>query len=123
MKEKSKEVLAQINDMKRIYIYFNQIKTKRNIVAYGDMILKAHHLLSSNNKILNICQNLFRHIIVDEFQDNNHALNEVVKLLSGKRQSVTVVGDDDQVIYSFRGASSYNIEVFNKMYGGNKKPR
>ena len=119
--EKSKEVLAQINDLKRIFIYFNQIKTKRNIVDYGDMILKAHHLLSSNNKILNICQNRFRHIIVDEFQDNNHALNEVVKLLSGKRQSVTVVGDDDQVIYSFRGASSYNIEVFNKMYGGNKK--
>ena len=121
IQEENKEILAQINDLKRIFIHFNQIKTKRNILDYGDMILKAHHLLSSNKKVLNICQNRFRHIIVDEFQDNNHALNEVVSLLSGKRKSVTVVGDDDQVIYSFRGASSYNIEVFKRMYGTNKK--
>lgn len=119
--ENNEEKLAQINDLKRVYFYFNQMKAQRNLVDYGDMIVKAHHLLSSSNKILNICQNRYRHIIVDEFQDNNLALNEVVRLISGKRQSVTVVGDDDQVIYSFRGASTYNIEVFRKMYGDNKK--
>jgi DNA helicase-2/ATP-dependent DNA helicase PcrA len=54
---------------------------------------------------------------VDEFQDNNYALNEIIALVAGDRKFITVVGDDDQVIYSFRGANSYNIQAFKDRYG------
>ena len=84
------------------------------------MILSAFNLLSKNEEVLEAVQNHFRHIIIDEFQDNNFALNEVINLITGKRNFITVVGDDDQVIYSFRGASSFNIKYFEQNFGSYK---
>ncbi len=110
------EQTAQLRDLKRIHGYYKQLKKQANVVDYSDMIVHAYELLSNEEKILSNCKNRYRHIILDEFQDNNFALNEVVRLLAEDRQSVTVVGDDDQVIYSFRGASAYNIKVFNDTY-------
>ena len=97
---------------------FQDWKKKINVVDYGDMILSAYTLLTSDSSVLNAVQNQFRHIIVDEFQDNNFALNEIMGLIAGKRKFITVVGDDDQVIYSFRGANSYNIQAFEDRYSG-----
>ena len=88
------------------------MEKKLNVIDYGDMVLLAFDLLSKNEEALASVQNHFRHIIIDEFQDNNFALNEIMTLTTGKRKFITVVGDDDQVIYSFRGASSYNIQFF-----------
>ncbi len=115
--EMEREPLAQLNDLRRLHGLYQKLKREANVVDYGDMIVRAHHLLKSDPKILSSCRDRFRHIIVDEFQDNNFALNEVVRLLANSRQSVTVVGDDDQVIYSFRGASAYNIKAFRDTYG------
>ncbi len=111
------EQTAQLRDLRRINSRYQQLKKQANVVDYSDMIVHAYQLLSKEEKILNNCRDRYRHIIVDEFQDNNFALNEVVRLLAEKRQSVTVVGDDDQVIYSFRGASAYNIKAFHDTYG------
>ena len=97
---------------------FQNWKKKINVVDYGDMILSAYNLLTSDSSVLNEVQDQFRHIIVDEFQDNNFALNEIMGLIAGKRKFITVVGDDDQVIYSFRGANSYNIQAFEDRYSG-----
>ena len=114
------EIVNQLKDLKRIFPLFQSWKKEINVIDYGDMIYSAYHILSSNNKVLSNTQDTYRHIIVDEFQDNNFALNEIVDLIAGKRQFITVVGDDDQVIYSFRGANNYNISAFRERYGKHK---
>ena len=105
--ETDTEVLAQIRDLRRIYGLYQAMKKDLDTVDYGDMILQAHELLQSDEIALKACRDRFRHIIVDEFQDNNFALNKIVGLLAHKRQSVTVVGDDDQVIYIFSGLLAF----------------
>ncbi|MBA65490.1 MAG: hypothetical protein CMG55_06795 [Candidatus Marinimicrobia bacterium] len=112
----TEEIANQLKDLQRIYPQFQIWKEKMNVLDYGDMVLLAYKLLSTKKDILQNVQNHFRHIIIDEFQDNNFALNEIITLIAGKRKFITVVGDDDQVIYSFRGASSYNIHSFQKLY-------
>lgn len=114
----SAETAAQINDLKRIFPKFQRWKRHMNVVDYGDMILLAYKLLKENEPILRLVQNKYQHVIVDEFQDNNYALNEIIGLIADKHQQITVVGDEDQTIYSFRGANSYNISEFKKRFGG-----
>ena len=114
----TEEIANQLRDLKRIYPMFQAWKKKINVVDYGDMILSAYTLLTSDPSVLKEVQDQFRHIIVDEFQDNNFALNEIMGLIAGQRKFITVVGDDDQVIYSFRGANSYNIQAFEDRYAG-----
>ena len=110
------EIANQLKDLQGIYPFFKSWKKQLNVIDYGDMIESAFRLLQSNKRILKKVQNQYRHLIVDEFQDNNFALNEIIGLIAGNRQSITVVGDDDQVIYSFRGANSYNIQAFKDRY-------
>ncbi|MEA1882169.1 MAG: ATP-dependent helicase, partial [Candidatus Marinimicrobia bacterium] len=110
------EICAQLEDLKRIYPIFQQWKQNMNVVDYGDMILSAFELLNSNSAVLEKVQGKFQHLIIDEFQDNNFALNEVIDLIAQKHQQITVVGDEDQVIYSFRGASIHNIHLFRDRY-------
>lgn len=115
------EIMDQIEDLRRVYELYQRMKSEINVVDYGDMILKAHQILAEDQVALAAAQEQFRHIVVDEFQDNNYALNEIIRLLASEQQSVTVVGDDDQVIYSFRGASAYNIKAFKDTYGDHHK--
>ena len=110
------EICAQLTDLKRIYPIFQEWKQQMNVVDYGDMILTAFELLKSNSSILKKVQSQYQHLIIDEFQDNNFALNAVTSLISQKYQQITVVGDEDQVIYSFRGASIHNIHLFREKY-------
>ena len=114
----SDETIAQINDLKRIFPKFQRWKRHMNVVDYGDMILLAYNLLKENKTILKNVQEKYQHVIVDEFQDNNFALNEIIGLIAQHHQHITVVGDEDQTIYSFRGANSYNISEFKKRFGG-----
>ena len=115
------ETRQQLSDLKRIYPLFQSWKEELNVVDYGDMILSAYQMISTNKSILKNIQDNYRHIIIDEFQDNNFALNEIVNLIAGKRNYVTAVGDDDQVIYSFRGANNFNIQAFRERYGDHEK--
>ena len=112
------ETVAQIDDLKRIFPIFQKWKREMNVVDYGDMILLAYDLLKDNSTVLRNVQAQFQHIIVDEFQDNNFALNEIIGLIAKEHRHITVVGDEDQVIYSFRGANSYNISAFKNRFGG-----
>ena len=114
--DNSEEIRNQLIDLKRIYPIFQKWKKEINAIDYGDMILSCYELLKSNNKILTLVQNKYRNVIIDEFQDNNFALNEIINLIVGKRNHITVVGDDDQVIYSFRGANMFNIKEFQDKY-------
>ncbi len=115
------EIADQITDLKRIYPLFQSWKKEINVVDYGDMILSTYTMLSSDKALLEKVQEQYRHIIVDEFQDNNIALNRIMSLISGNRKFITVVGDDDQVIYSFRGANAYNIQAFKDQYKDHEK--
>ena len=117
-KEFPPETVAQLNDLKRIFPLFQQWKQDIKVVDYGDMILRAYNLLKRNNTVLQAVQEKYQHVIIDEFQDNNFALNEIIGLIAQNHRQITVVGDEDQTIYSFRGANSYNISEFKKRFGG-----
>jgi DNA helicase-2/ATP-dependent DNA helicase PcrA len=112
----TEETSAQLSDLKRIYPLFQKWKKEQNFVDFGDMILNCYDLLKTNKSVLNQIQNQYKYIIIDEFQDNNFALNEVLSQIVGSNGQITVVGDEDQVVYSFRGASKYNVTAFRNKY-------
>lgn len=109
------ERAAQTADLIRVANKYREWKHADGLVDYGDMIQQCYELMLDDT-VLEKLQQRFQNLIIDEFQDNNFALNEVINHLGGKRQSITVVGDDDQVIFSFRGASAYNIADFRQRY-------
>lgn len=95
--------------------YQNRLKSA-NALDFDDLIYKTVELLESFPEELEYYQNRFRYIMVDEYQDTNHAQFRLVQLLSQKHQNLCVVGDDDQSIYRFRGATIENILNFEKQF-------
>ena len=95
--------------------YQNRLKSA-NALDFDDLIYKTVELLESFPEELEYYQNRFRYIMVDEYQDTNHAQFRLVHLLSQKHQNLCVVGDDDQSIYRFRGATIENILNFEKQF-------
>lgn len=89
-------------------------------VDFGDLILKSVQLLRNNSEIQQRLSRKFQVILVDEYQDSNIAQFELLKLLAGDGRSLTVVGDDDQSIYKFRGAEVQNIIGFPEYFSGTK---
>lgn len=83
---------------------------------FDDLICQAVYLLQQNPEVLAYYQNKFKYIMVDEYQDTNHAQYMLVKLLAQKSSNLCVVGDDDQSIYKFRGATIENIMSFEKTF-------
>ncbi len=83
---------------------------------FDDLLIKPIELFQENPEILERYQDRFRYILIDEYQDTNHAQYIVTKLLAAKFQNITVVGDDAQSIYSFRGADISNILNFEEDY-------
>ena len=85
-----------------------------NAVDFGDLILESIRLFENNQDILESYQNRFKYILVDEYQDTNVSQYKLLKLLTGRYQNICCVGDDDQSIYSWRGAEISNILRFEK---------
>ena len=83
---------------------------------FDDLLLKTNELLSRFPEVLSKYQNLFKYVLVDEYQDTNHSQYLIVRALSDKFQNICVVGDDAQSIYGFRGANINNILNFQKDY-------
>ena len=83
---------------------------------FDDLLLKTNELLSRFPEVLSKYQNMFKYVLVDEYQDTNHSQYLIVKALSDKFQNICVVGDDAQSIYGFRGANINNILNFQKDY-------
>lgn len=80
------------------------------------MIFRTVELLQNNEEVRNYYQNKFKYILVDEYQDTNHAQYVLTSLLAEKYRNICVVGDDDQSIYKFRGATIQNILSFEERY-------
>ena len=89
---------------------------KAGAMDFDDLLLKTNELLSRFPQVLSKYQNMFRYVLVDEYQDTNHSQYLIVKALSDKFQNICVVGDDAQSIYGFRGANINNILNFQKDY-------
>ena len=97
--------------------YQAQLKDN-NALDFDDIIFLTVQLLRQNEEILHYYQKKFRYVLVDEYQDTNHMQYLLTALLAGGRQNICVVGDDDQSIYRFRGATIENILSFEKQYPG-----
>ena len=97
--------------------YQKQLK-ENNAVDFDDIISLTVQLLQSDEEVRWYYQNQFRYVLIDEYQDTNHLQYLLASLLSGGRENICVVGDDDQSIYRFRGATIENILDFEKQYKG-----
>ena len=104
----------------KIYnIYQTRLKDN-NSMDFDDLIMQTSILFFTNPKVLEKYQDKFKYIMVDEYQDTNHAQYKLVNLLSKKHKNIFVVGDDWQSIYKWRGADIKNILEFEKSYAGAK---
>ncbi|MCA9388606.1 ATP-dependent helicase [Candidatus Berkelbacteria bacterium] len=99
-----------------IYQAYEDYKASSGVVDFGDQILMLIKLFKHHPKKLRQLQSQFKFVLVDEFQDTNIGQYQLVKLLASKHSNLTVVGDDDQAIYKFRGAAVSNILQFIKDY-------
>ena len=100
----------------RAYALYQKLLQEADAMDFDDLLWNAVRLLRENADILDYYSDKFRYIMVDEYQDTNHAQYVFVKLLAGKYRNICVVGDDDQSIYRFRGATIENILNFEKEY-------
>ena len=114
--EEHQDYLNNLKDMLKIYQAYENYKLQRNMIDFGDMLYTIYNLLSSKPLILHKYQEKFKYLIVDEFQDTNYIQLQIVSLIAQKHGHITVVGDDDQSIYKFRGAHLTNIAEFKKIF-------
>ena len=99
-----------------VYSAYQRELKKRNAIDFDDMLMLTVELFDKNEDILEMYRDRFRFIMVDEYQDTNTAQFMLISQLAGKRGNLCVVGDDDQSIYSFRGANISNILNFEKIW-------
>lgn len=100
----------------RAYLKYQHELKRANALDFDDLIMLTVKLLEENPKILKKYTSLFEYLLVDEFQDTNRAQYRLMQLLSSGHNNISVVGDDDQSIYYFRGADVSNILNFEKDY-------
>lgn len=106
---------------KKIYSDYESELETRGKLDFEDMLSLTYELLSERSDILKAVQNRYRYILVDEFQDINFLQYNIIKLMAGEKQNITVVGDDDQSIYRFRGARPEIMLGFERDFRNVKK--
>ena len=122
------EMMDHINDSNDMRLYqvakaYKRYQTKlkeNNALDFDDIIFKTVELLQAHPDIRAYYQRKFRYVLVDEYQDTNHMQYLLTSLLAGGYENICVVGDDDQSIYRFRGATIENILSFEKQYRGSR---
>ena len=113
LEQRSEFYMGRIADL---YTLYEKEMRENNALDFDDIIMKTVQLLQDNPDILEHYQRKFRYVLVDEYQDTNHAQYVLTSLLAGGYQNICVVGDDDQSIYKFRGATITNILEFEKQF-------
>lgn len=108
--------IKKTKELAYAYRIYEELKTKENVMDFGDLIVKTLKLFRDRQNVLKEYQQQFKYLLVDEFQDTNFAQNELAVLLAGRKKNITVVGDDDQSVYRFRGAAVSNIVQFRKNF-------
>lgn len=107
---------ARLHRIAEVYEAYQAALKDFDAMDFDDLIFNVVRLLRENPDVLDYYQNRFRYIMIDEYQDTNHAQYMFVKLLADKHRNICVVGDDDQSIYRFRGATIENILNFEQEY-------
>ena len=109
-------LIENMSVIKKIDELYKKRKKELNIMDFSDLLSNTSLLLEENQEVLEVFQNRFKYVLVDEYQDTNKIQARIIDLLSGKWKNLTVVGDDAQSIYSFRGAYFENIVTFPERY-------
>ncbi len=110
------ETAVKHQEMALVYKTHQKLLRKEGKIDFEDQVAMAVTLFRTRPSLLREYQNKYKYILVDEFQDTNHLQFEMLKLLAAQHRNITVVGDDDQSIFRFRGASLSNILDFRKLY-------
>jgi DNA helicase II / ATP-dependent DNA helicase PcrA len=112
----TKEEINKTTELAQAFLRYEKLKAKQGIMDFSDLIANTLKLFRQRKNILKQYQDKFKYILVDEYQDTNIAQNQLTTILAGKNPNLTVVGDDDQSIYKFRGSSVSNLIQFKKTY-------
>src|ERR1035437_7596773 len=104
----------------KIYKVYQRKLEQSGALDFGDLLMRTCQLLRDNAEFREKWQNAFTHMLVDEYQDTNHTQYILTKTLAAKHKNVCVVGDDDQSIYSWRGANIRNILEFERDFPNTK---
>jgi DNA helicase-2/ATP-dependent DNA helicase PcrA len=107
-----KDEIKKTLELAHAFKIYEDLKAKEGVMDYSDLISNTLKLFRERPSVLKQYQKQFQYVFVDEFQDTNYAQNEMAILLAGERQNITVVGDDDQSIYRWRGAAIANMLQF-----------
>jgi len=107
-------------EVTKVFRAYNEMLRKASALDFDDLLLRAVELLQQNASVRSAWSSRFQYLMVDEFQDTNAAQEELVRLLAGTRKNVCVVGDEDQSIYSWRGARAGNLKRFTTDFAGAK---
>ncbi len=100
--------------IQKVYSMYQRIMKQQNAMDFNDLLLVMYKLLENNSNVLESLQNRFRYFLIDEFQDTNPIQFKLISILSSKTKNLFIVGDDDQSIYSWRGAEPSFILNFHK---------
>lgn len=114
--EVAKETALKHREMAKVYQTYQDLLQAEGKIDFEDQVTLVVDLFRKRPSVLQIFQDKYQFILVDEFQDTNYIQFEMLKLLTVKNRNLTVVGDDDQSIFRFRGASLANIHNFRKIY-------
>ncbi|HUJ32748.1 MAG TPA: UvrD-helicase domain-containing protein, partial [Candidatus Acidoferrum sp.] len=114
----AEEELARQEELARVYRVSERLLRERKLCTFGAQLLQAVELLRADAALLGRMREQYRYILVDEFQDTNIAQLELLWLLAGDRRNIFAVGDDDQAIYRFRGASFGSFTIFLEKFCG-----
>lgn len=101
-----------VSTMTKVYYAYEEACKTAGVIDFNELLLRAYELWANNPRLLNHYQERFKHILVDEFQDTNHIQYAWIRMLTHEHNRITIVGDDDQSIYGWRGAKIENIRQF-----------
>jgi len=110
------EIIERCHEIARVFDTVETLLREKNLGTFGHMITNAYHLLKNDSSLLEAQRSRTKFLLVDEFQDANFAQVEILSLLAGAAANVFAVGDPDQAIYQFRGASSEAFSLFAKKF-------
>ncbi|MFW6140415.1 MAG: ATP-dependent helicase [Acidobacteriota bacterium] len=116
-----KEMALKHLEIAQVYQEYQNVLVEQGKIDFEDQVVLAVELFRQRSSVLKEFQEKYKFILVDEFQDTNYIQFQMLKLLAGSHRNITVVGDDDQSIFRFRGASLSNILDFSKMYPDTKR--
>src|SRR5437867_1362738 len=114
--EEARERIAEQRELAATYAKYQELMAREGCVDFGDQIVHVLKLLRARPNVRANLQRRFKYVMVDEFQDTNHAQFELVKLLGARHGNVACVCDDDQAIYRWRGAAISNVLAFLDRY-------